>query len=70
MQPRGEAETESQFVQAAFDVGTSASIFTPSAASTSAEPDLLVMLRLPCFATATPGRGRHQRGGGADIERT
>ena len=29
-------------------------MLTPSAASTSAEPDLLVTLRLPCFATGTP----------------
>ena len=34
--------------------GTGASTFTPSAASTSAEPLLLVMLRLPCLATGTP----------------
>ena len=34
--------------------GTSASMFTPSSASTSAEPLRLVMLRLPCLATGTP----------------
>ena len=33
---------------------TSASTFTPSAASTSAEPLRLVMPRLPCLATGTP----------------
>ena len=29
-------------------------MFTPSSASTSAEPLRLVMLRLPCLATGTP----------------
>ncbi len=35
-------------------VGTSASIFTPKAAKTSADPDLLVIPRFPCLATGTP----------------
>ena len=34
--------------------GTLALMFTPSSASTSAEPLRLVMLRLPCLATGTP----------------
>ena len=33
---------------------TSASIFTPRAASTSAEPLRLEIARLPCLATGTP----------------
>ena len=32
----------------------SASILTPSAVSTSAEPDFDDMARLPCLATGTP----------------
>ena len=33
---------------------TGASMFTPNSTSTSADPVLLVILRLPCFATEIP----------------
>ena len=45
------------------------SMRTPSASSTSAEPDRPVALRLPCLATAQPVAGGDQRGGRGDVER-
>ncbi len=47
----------------------SQSMLTPSAVSTSAEPERDDSARLPCFATGTPAPGHDQRGGGRDVER-
>ena len=43
-------------------------MFTPKAASTSAEPLRLVAARLPCLATAAPGGGGNQGRRRADVE--
>ena len=46
----------------------SSSMLTPSASSRSAEPQRLVLERLPCLATAQPAAGGDQRRRGRDVE--
>ena len=46
----------------------SRSILTPSASSTSADPQWLEAARLPCLATGTPAPAIDDRGDGRDVE--